>query len=79
MNIREKVLEILNTVKPTKNLENINNIIDGGYIDSFELMYLISLLSDGFGIEIGVDNITTENFNSIDEIVAMVEKLKSGK
>ncbi len=75
MTTKEKVASILKTVKPAKDLENIDNIIEGGYIDSFELMLLISTLCEDFGIEIGIDDIVPENFNSLDNIVGMVERL----
>ena len=52
-------------------------MIEGGYIDSFELMLLISTLCEEFGIEIGIDDIVPENFNSLDNIVDMVERLMS--
>lgn len=74
MSVKESVLEILKEVKPTKELEGISSIIDDGYIDSFELMLLISKLSEIFGIEIGVDDIIPENFNSVDNIVDMVSE-----
>ncbi len=76
MNTREQVLAILKEVKPTKDLEGINNLIEGGYIDSFELMSLVANLTDIFNIEITIDELIPENFNSVDAIVAMVEKLK---
>ena len=76
MNIREEVLAVLKKVKPTKDLENCTDIVEGGYIDSFELMMLISELNDTFGIEIGVEDIAFENFNSVDDMTAMVERLK---
>lgn len=76
MSTHEKVMKILKEVKPTKDLTNTNDIVEGGYIDSFELMLLISTLSDEFGIEITIDEITPENFNSIDAIEKMIEKLK---
>ena len=75
MNTFEKVQEILREVKPTKNLEGITDIVEGGYIDSFELMYLISLLNERFDIEISVDDMTVENFNSVETIGNMVERL----
>lgn len=75
MTTREKVLSILNEVKPTKNLDGVEDIIEGGYIDSFELMLLISTLSEEFEIEIDVDDIVPENFNSVDCIVRMVDRL----
>lgn len=79
MSNREKVTRILKEIKPTKNLEGIENIVEGGYIDSFELMELISKLSDEFGVEILVEDITLENFNSIDSISSMIDKLVSNK
>ena len=77
MSIKEKVLTILNKVKPTKNLEGISNIVEGGYIDSFELLMLITALSEEFNIDISVDDITPENFNSVNCIVEMIERLSS--
>ena len=71
----EEVLSILNEVKPTKDLRMINDIIDGGYIDSFELMALISSLNERFNIEISFDDIIPENFNSVNGIVDMVGRL----
>jgi len=76
MSIKEQVMNILGEVKPTKDLSDVTDIIEGGYLDSFELMSLIAGLSDGFEIEIDVDEIMPENFNSVDAIAAMVERLK---
>ena len=72
---QEKVLAILNEVKPTRDLSDVQDIIEGGYLDSFELMNLISMLSEGFEIEIGFDEIVPENFNSVAAMVAMVDRL----
>lgn len=74
--MKEQVISILEEVKPMKNLQDVTDIVEGGYIDSFEFMALVSKLCDTFGIEIGVDDMTLENFNSVDAIVAMVERLK---
>ena len=78
MSVKEKVLLILREVKPSKNLENVPDIIEGGYLDSFDLMGLISSLSEQFSIEIDVDDMTPENFDSVEAIVAMVDRLKQG-
>jgi len=77
MTTKEKALTILKEVKPTKDLGEITDIVEGGYIDSFELMLLITRLSEEFGIEIDVDDIIPENFNSVECIVRMVERLKN--
>jgi len=76
MSINEQVMNILKEIKPTKDLSEVTDIIEGGYLDSFELMSLIANLGDTFGIEIDVDEITPENFNSLAAITAMVTRLK---
>ena len=76
MSTKELVLNILKEVKPVYDLSDVTDIVDSGYLDSFELMLLISRLSEDFGIEIEVDDIVPENFNSADAITAMVDRLK---
>lgn len=75
MTMKEQVLAILKEVKPTKNLEHVSDIVEGGYIDSFELMFLITTLNENFNIEIGIDDIIPDNFNSVDCIVKMIDRL----
>lgn len=76
MSIQETIVNLLKEIKPTKDLTTVTDIIEGGYLDSFELMSLIAALSETFDVEIGVDEIVPENFNSVVAMVAMVEKLK---
>ena len=73
--MKEKVLEILKEIKPTRNFEGVEDIIDGGYLDSLELMGLITALMEELNVEIDIDLITPENFNSVDAIAAMLETL----
>ena len=77
MTVKETVLEILKAIKPTVNLENVTDIIDGGYLDSLGIMALITELSDRFDFEMDIDWITPENFNSVDAIVALIVRIKA--
>ena len=77
--IREKVINIFKKIKPNKNMENVTDIVEGGYLDSFEIMSLIMALSETFDIEIGFKEIVPENFNTIDAMIAMVERLQQGE
>ena len=74
--IKEKVLEILCKMKEDVDFEQEAALIDGKILDSLELMELISELEDTFDIEIGMDEIIPENFNSAAAICALVEKLQ---
>ena len=77
MSVKETVLQILKEVKPTMDLENVTDIIDGGYLDSLGIMTLITELCDRYDFDMDIDLITPDNFNSVDAIVALVERIKS--
>ena len=79
MDTKDQILAILKEVKPTKNLECITDILEGGYIDSFELMSIITCFSERFGIEVSVENLVPENFNSVDAMAQMIDRLKCDK
>lgn len=76
MSTKETILKLLKEIKPTADLENVTDIIDGGYLDSLELMSLISSMIDIFDLELDIDWITPENFNSVNAMVALVDRLK---
>lgn len=76
MSIKEQIVNILKEIKPNKNLEGLTDIVEGSYLDSFEIMNLIMMLSETFGVEIEFEEITAENFNSIDAMAGMIERLR---
>ncbi len=73
----EKILEILNEVRPDIEFENETMLIDGGFLDSFDIVSIISELNDAFDIHIRVNDLTPENFNSVASIQELVNKLQS--
>ena len=79
MDTKEKIIQILKEIKPHKDLLEVNDIVEGGYIDSFELMMLITSLSEKFQVEIGIDEMTAENFNSVKAMAEMIDRLVSAK
>lgn len=76
MEIKEQIEDIMKKIKPTANLNEVKDIIDGGYLDSLELMGLITSLMEGFNIEIEIEDISPENFNSVNAMVTLVERLR---
>ena len=50
--------------------------IEDGILDSFDLVSLIGELTDAFGVDISFDDIEPENFNSADQIAALVKRLE---
>ena len=72
----ETVLEILAKVKPNVDFKNANAIVDDGLLDSMDIVMLVGELNDEIDIEIQVTDLVPENFNTVDAIVKMVERLE---
>ena len=72
----ETVLEILSKVKPNVDFKDATAIVDDGLLDSMDIVMLVGELNDEFDIEIQVTDLVPENFNTVDAIVKMVERLE---
>lgn len=77
--MREKILEILTDINSDIDFENEDALIDDELLDSFDIVSLVGELNDTFDINITVIDLVPENFNSIDSMVALVEKLSDGR
>lgn len=74
--MKEKILSILNDMRPDIEFETEEGLISDGLLESFDLIQLIATLENEFGVEIGNKNITIENFDSYDRIVSLIERLQ---
>ena len=72
----EKLLELLCEVCTGVDFENEKNLIDDEIIDSFDLIALVTEIMDAFSVEIGVEDIIPENFNSVENMLNLIERLK---
>lgn len=73
----EKLLEILKGIRPDVDFENEKALIDDGVLDSFDVVSIISELNDEYDIHVKVTELNPENFNSMEAIWGMVQKLKN--
>lgn len=70
--MKEKILQILKEVNPA--IEDGINLISEGLVNSFEVVNIVMELEEAFEIEIDAEEVIAENFETIDAIVALVEK-----
>lgn len=70
----DKIIGILNEIRPEFNFETSEDFIEDGYLDSFDLVTLVSELDSTFGISIDGLDIIPENFISVKAIAEMVKK-----
>ncbi|NJE45166.1 acyl carrier protein [Massilimicrobiota sp. SW1139] len=72
----EELLDILRDLKPGVNFENEKNLIDDKILDSLDVMNLTVELNDEFDIEITPLDILPENFQSVDTIYQLIQRLQ---
>ena len=74
--MKEKILEVLQNIRPELDYTESNDFIGDGYLDSFDMIALVSTLSKEFNIEILSEDIVPENFKNIESIINTVKKYK---
>ena len=74
--MREKILEILTEVRPDVDFENEGELVSGNVLESFDIVQIVAELDDEFDIEITPKDLIADNFNSLDSIVELIERLQ---
>ena len=74
--MKEKVMELLERECPEIDFSSSAALVDDGVLDSLTLTSIIAALTMEFDITIPYEEIVEENFNSVDAMAAMVERLR---
>jgi D-alanine--poly(phosphoribitol) ligase subunit 2 len=71
--MKDKIIEILESTLPGVDFAVEQNLIDDEIIGSLDMVAIVTQLISEFGVELSVDDLLPENFNSADAIVRLVE------
>ena len=71
-----EIYEILDDLGLTVEYKTCTTLVDDAYLESLDIVTLISELSDAFDITIPAREITPENFNSAEAMYDMVMRLQ---
>lgn len=74
--MRDTILDILSDIVDDVDFDECDTLIDDGLLSSLDIIQLIGALNDEFDISIPATEIIPDNFNSVDAMVAMVERLE---
>ena len=72
----EELLELLKDVRDDVDFENCTDLIDGKVLTSFDIIQIISVIDEEYDVEIPAKEIISENFNSMQAIYDMIQRLK---
>ena len=64
----EQLLKILNETCPGIDFEKETALIDDGILTSLDIVTIVSELMEVFEVEISVDDLVPENFNTVQAI-----------
>ncbi len=73
----EKLLEALREVRDDVDFAGQYGLVDEGVIDSLDLTQIIAALDEAFDIHIPSGEIEPENFNSAEDMLALVKRYQA--
>lgn len=72
----EKLLRLLKNIKPEVEFEGNEHLIDNEELDSFDIVSIVAAIDEEFDVQIGAGDIVPENFNSVEALYALIQKLE---
>ena len=73
----DELLGILKGICPKVDFVNEKKLIDDGILDSFDIISIVNELNEHYDIEIDVDDLEPDNFNTVEAMLELVEKLRN--
>ena len=77
--MKEKLLGILDDIRPDIDFTLEQKLMEDGILDSFDILSIVSAIEESFAIEVGEDDLETVNFNSVDAMIRLIVRLKESK
>ena len=71
--MKEQLLAILTEAVPGVDFETETALVDDEILESLDIVTIVSEIKDTFDVEITVDDLVPENFNSVDAMVKLIE------
>lgn len=72
----EKLYALLEDIRLDVDFRNTNTLVTDGFIDSFDIVTIIASIENEFSVEIPVDSMLPENFESAEAIMKLIDRAK---
>lgn len=73
----EQLKELLEGIRPDLDFEAEDKLIDDGILDSIDVLSIVAEINDTFDVDIKVQFLLPENFNSMQAIYELIQKLSN--
>ena len=73
--MKDRIVEILEDINPDVDYATCTTLVDDRHLDSLSMVSLIAELEDAFDITVPAVEVVMDNFNSVNAICALVERL----
>lgn len=73
-----RLYEILRDCRPDVDYETETALVDKGLLESLDIVMLVGMLAEEYGVRIRMDDLIPENFNSAAAIYALIKRLQEG-
>ena len=77
--MQRKIWEILHGINPKIEENAEEDLLEAGFIDSFQIVNIVMELESEFEIELDPELITPDNFRTISSITTLIENLINGE
>lgn len=71
----EELIRIMGEIRPDIDFETAENLIDDDILDSFDIISIVSEVNDFFCIEINVNDLLPENFNTASALYELITRM----
>ena len=72
----DKLIEIMSNIRPDIDFTTASTLIDDDLLDSFDITAIVAEVNHEFGVEINVNALLPENFNSAGALYELIEQLQ---
>ena len=72
----KELKELLEGIRPDIDFDRETSLIDDGILDSIDIISIVTEINDTFDVDINVQYLLPENFNSMEAIYQLICKLQ---
>ena len=72
-----QILDILKGIRPDIDFINEKLLIDNSILDSFDIISIVGEFNEAFDIDIDVDDLEPVNFNTVNAMQELIQRLQA--